>query len=213
MYEYFDKKIATKSDDITLLYNEGYVFTRIGVGVMHKIKGLRVNISKFELSSENRRILRKEASVKCIVKKLPYSNYTYSIQKMGASFYAEKFGKGVFSAYKIAEIFTKQDNLNFNYVFEFRKDNKSVGFAISFMNKDIIHYSYPFYDLDLNDRDLGLGMMSKVLEYAKDHDIKYVYLGSVYKKESLYKLQFRGGEWFDGYKWRDDLNTLKLQFR
>ena len=213
MYEYFDKKIATKSDDITLLYNEGYVFTRIGVGVMHKIKGLRVNICKFELSSENRRILRKEANVKCIVKKLPYSNYTYSIQKMGSSFYAEKFGKGVFSAYKIAEIFTKQENLNFNCVFEFRKDNKSVGFAISFMNKDMIHYSYPFYDLALNDRDLGLGMMVKVLEYAKDHDMKYVYLGSVYKKESLYKLQFRGGEWFDGYKWRDDLNTLKLQFK
>ena len=213
MYEYFDKKIATKSDDITLLYNEGYVFTRIGVGVMHKIKGLRVNISKFELSSENRRILRKEASVKCIVKKLPYSNYTYSIQKMGASFYAEKFGKGVFSAYKIAEIFTKQDNLNFNYVFEFKKGKKSVGYAISFMNRDIIHYSYPFYDLSLNRKDIGLGMMTRVLEYAKENSKKYVYLGSINKKEALYKLQFKGAEWFDGIKWSNDLEILKLNIR
>ena len=213
MYQYFEKKVMTKGEDITNLYDKGYVFTRVGVGEMHKIQGIRIDINQFVLTSENRRILRKISDIEYFVKPLPYTDYTYIIQKMGTDFYKSKFGSGIFSAYKIKELFTKEDNLNFNYVFEFKKGKKSVGYAISFMNRDIIHYSYPFYDLSLNRKDIGLGMMTRVLEYAKENSKKYVYLGSINKKEALYKLQFKGAEWFDGIKWSNDLEILKLNIR
>lgn len=212
MYKYFDKKVISCNDNITDLYDKGYIFVRIAKGVMEKIQGVRVDINKFTLSSENKRILRKTENLDFKIKSLPYVDYTYEIQKMGSQFYKEKFGNGVFSAYKIKEIFTKKDNLNFNYVFEFKENKKNIGFVISFINKDIIHYSYPFYALEKTNKNIGIGMMTMVIDFAKKNNIKYVYLGSVYKKESLYKLQFKGVEWFDGNTWRDDLDTLKSQF-
>jgi len=41
------------------MYDHGYVFTRIGKGVMHQTRSVRVDLAKFELTSENRRVLKK----------------------------------------------------------------------------------------------------------------------------------------------------------
>ena len=46
------------------LYDEGYIFTRIGKGYFTQTRSLRIDLSKFELSSENRRILRKMENIK-----------------------------------------------------------------------------------------------------------------------------------------------------
>ena len=45
--------------NISAMYDRGYVFTRIGKGVMHQTRSVRIDLSKFELSSENKRILKK----------------------------------------------------------------------------------------------------------------------------------------------------------
>ena len=47
-----EKTITDFSDaNINSLYNEGYVFTRIGKGVMQQTRSVRIDLSKFELSS------------------------------------------------------------------------------------------------------------------------------------------------------------------
>jgi arginyl-tRNA--protein-N-Asp/Glu arginylyltransferase len=73
----------------------------------------------------------------------------------------------------------------------------------------MVHYSYPFYDLSYQGSNLGMGMMLKAIEYAKNHNLKYIYLGRVYKKESGYKLQFKELSWFDKNIWNKDIAKLK----
>ncbi len=57
--------------EISEMYAHGFVFTRIAKGVMQQTRAVRIDLKKFELSSENRRILRKIATLNktCLEKK------------------------------------------------------------------------------------------------------------------------------------------------
>ncbi len=214
MYEH-SKEITIKStDDIDNLYNEGFVFVRKGKGVMQQIRSLRLDLRDFELTSENRRILKKTENISIEKENLPYNKYNYNIHKMGFIYYKTRFGDKVMTANKIKEMFTSMDKSNMNSVLVYKDRNLNKmefaqGYALSYINKYMIHYSYPFYDLSYFNLNMGICMMLKAIIFAKEHNLDYVYLGSVYKKESIYKLQFRGLSWFDGEIWNQDISALK----
>ena len=53
-------------------------------------------------------------------------------------------------------------------------------------------------------------MMEHIIHHAKKNYKKYIYLGTCYGKDSLYKVRdFKGIEFFDGNKWIDDIEKLK----
>lgn len=201
--------------EIEKKYNAGYVITRVSNGHFEKVRSLRVDLKKFEVSSENKRILNKFTDYNLIIKKLPYDNYNWKIHKMGKDFYEQKFGKNIFSANKIQEIYTSP-NSNFNLSLEFVNSvsNQSDGYCICFeniSNHKIIHYCYPFSDLNLINTSFGIFMMTKAILESKNLGYDYIYLGSVHDPKSKYKLQFKGLEWFDEQNdlWSDDLIHLK----
>ncbi len=211
-----EEKITDFSEaNISRQYGDGFVFTRIGKGVMHQTRSLRVNLSKFELSSENRRILKKVSEFKKVgetlsekispeKKEIPYSEYNWEIGKMAKDFYDKKFGEGIFSAQKTKELLTS-DESNFNIILKY----SDLGYAICYLNKEIFHYCYPFYDLEKSPKDMGLGMMTRAIVWAKEKGLKYVYLGSLQRPGDVYKLQFEGLEWFDGKRWQRDVERAK----
>ncbi len=121
---------------------------------------------------------------------------------MAKDFYDKK-ASGAFSANRIKELITTTDN--FNSLFSF----SGLGYAICYENNSILHYCYPFYDLEKSPKDMGLIMMTKVLEEARTLGLKYVYLGSLQRPSDVYKLQFKGVEWFDGKMWKEDLVEVK----
>lgn len=219
MSEYFSANTKTLTDSentpelITKLYNEGYVFTRLGKGVLNQTRSLRIDLSKFELNSENRRILKKTEDLKLEFKSLPLENYSWEIHKLGKDFYTKKFGDGTMSASKINEMFNDLEKSNMNSVFEFNYETtKSIGYCLTYQNSEIIHYAYPFYDLDIpKEKNLGIAMMTKAIVWAKENNKKYIYLGSVVDSTSKYKLQFEALEWWDTetMEWSNDLNNLK----
>jgi len=189
------------------MYGAGYVFTRVDRGVMNKTRSFRVNLSTFELSSENRRILRKVENLMMTAEPIPYSKYDWKIGKMAKDFY-EKFGDAVFTANKAKEIMTDGAKSNFNtlLVFKTKDTNEIVGYVICYVSNNIIHYSFPFY-IEASSR--GLGMMTMMLDWAKSSGKAFAYLGSLQRPSDTYKLQFAGGEWFDGEKWQTDTTALK----
>lgn len=202
-----EEKITDESfETISRMYDNGFVFTRIDKGVMHQTRSVRIDLSKFELSSENRRILRKGEEIILESKEIPYGKYSWEIGKMAKDFYDKKAG-GAFSANKIKELITSPHN--FNFLFSFSKDKKDLGYAICYKNPQILHYSYPFYDLEKSPKDMGLIMMTKVLAEAQTLGLKYVYLGSLQRPNDVYKLQFSGIEWFDGKEWKVDTEEVK----
>ncbi|MCX6715934.1 MAG: hypothetical protein NT077_02875 [Candidatus Taylorbacteria bacterium] len=254
-YLHWNEKTLTdfSEREVTTMYNQGFVFTRIGKGIMHQTRSVRIDLSKFELSSENRRILKKTEGVEISATDLPLrEEYNWSLGKLAKDFYDTKFEPGIMSAQKIKELLTNKDKSNFNTLLCYRymvsgqagsaespasrytiygitsdtdkvdpnkigadkPTNNPTGFAISYQNTSILHYSYPFYDLKTTPKDMGLGMMIRAIQYAKDSKLKYIYLGSFQRPNDTYKLQFEGLEWFDGgpdgsEKWRTDIDSLK----
>ena len=197
------------NENINSLYNQGYVFTRVEKGYMNQTRSLRIDLSKFELSSENRRVLRKAENLKLETKDLPLIDYHWSLGKLAKDFYDTKFGDGVFSANKVKEILTTEQN--FNKLFVYKVEEEKIGYTICFESEEMLHYSYPFYNLEPKNLkpNLGMSMMLSAIVYAKENNKKYIYLGSFQRPTDTYKLQFKGLEWFDGEKWSDDLEKLK----
>lgn len=196
---------------ITELYAKGYVFTRVEKGIVNQTRSLRINLSNFELNSENRRILKKNDNLTLEYFKLPYKDYSWEIHKLGKDFYSIKFGDGTMSAAKIKELFTEIHKSNMNGFFKYTL-NKTIGYALLYTNLEILHYAYPFYDLQLpKELNIGMGMMLKAILWAKENNKQYVYLGSATDSKSKYKLQFEGLEWFntDTSEWETDLEKLK----
>jgi len=242
MYLSWNKKTITDFSDenINHLYNEGYVFTRVGKGVMNQTRSVRINLDKFELSSENKRVLRKTENATMEVSPLPDEKYSWEIGKLGKDFYEKKFGNGVFTANKIKELMTAPTS-NFNLLLTYtspfplsKGEHKGVavlddnarrqtlpslplvrggsdasGYAICFQTKNILHYCYPFYDLSSDIPNLGIGMMTRAVVWAKEQGKKYIYLGSAKDASALYKTQFKGFEWWDGKIWKEDVGELK----
>ena len=199
-------------ETINRMYENGFVFTRIDKGIMHQTRSIRIDLNKFELSSENRRILRKGDNILLEKNSIPFSKYNWQIGKMAKDFYDKK-ADGAFSANKIKELITTNDNFNSLYSFSEKMEDvgnvASLGYAICYENSNILHYCYPFYDLEKSSKDMGLIMMNKVLAEAQTLGLKYVYLGSLQRPTDIYKLQFSGIEWFDGKVWKSDLGEVK----
>lgn len=213
MYINWSEKTITNftEKNINELYNIGFLFTRAGKGKLYETRSVRIDLNKFELSSENRRVLRKTEEVKMETIQIPYSDYSWEVGKFGKDYYETKFGKGIFSANKIKELLTDKDKSNFNLLLKFTSQDKTLGYVVCYENQEIVHYCYPFYDLNSNISNLGIGMMTKAIVWAKENKKRYVYLGSVKDRAGLYKFQFEGMEWWDKKTWQNNLNILKQQ--
>lgn len=211
MYLSWNKKMITDFSDVNIesIYNNGYVLTRVGKGDARQVRSLRINLDKFELSSENKRILKKTEELSLSISPIPYSEYTWNIHKMGKDFYEQKFGAKTFSAQKIKELMTDKEKSNFNRLLTYSIDTAVIGYCISLETKNIIHYCYPFYNLDIDFPNLGMGMMLQAIVRAKKENKKYIYLGSAQRPTDTYKLQFNGLEWFDGKTWQTNTGELK----
>ena len=217
-YLHWNKQTITdfSEDNITALYNEGYVFTREDKGSMDQTRSLRIDLSQFKLTSENRRILRKAQGLTLKTTTLPNQDYHWSIGKLAKDFYDTKFGQGTFSANKVKQLLTSE-NSNFNIILEYKIRNLEleisnfpIAYAICYQNSNILHYSYPFYALGpMPYASLGMSMMLQAITYAKEEGKQYIYLGSAQRPTDTYKFQFKGLEWFDGKTWRNDFDELK----
>src|SRR5262249_17734504 len=116
---------------ISDMYSHGYVFTRIGKGMMQQTRSVRIDLSAFELSSENKRILKKVSGINVSSAALPISKYDIAIGKMATDFYKAKFGAGIMSAQKIKEM-VASDTSNFNRLVIYSNGDKSLGYAICY---------------------------------------------------------------------------------
>jgi arginyl-tRNA--protein-N-Asp/Glu arginylyltransferase len=192
----------TDEKKVTEMYQNGFVFTRIDKGVMQQTRSVRIDLGKFEPTSENRRILRKGEEIILKENKIPHTDYSWQIGKIAKDFYDKK-ADGAFSVNKIKELITTEQNFNILLSFS------NLGYAICYKNSNILHYCYPFYNLEKSQKDMGLIMMTQAIVWAKDIGLKYVYLGSLQRPSDTYKLQFTGIEWFDGKRWNDDIEEVK----
>ena len=178
---------------------------------MNQTRSLRIDLEKFELSSENRRILKHNEDLTVVDGRIPmtFDEYDWEISKLANEFYETKFGSKTFTTNKARELLTNPFKSNYNALLTFRTGDKQVGYVIAFQTEKILHYAYPFYQIDMINSNLGMGMMLKAILFSKDKGHEYFYLGSATKPEDKYKLQFKGLEWSNGRTWSEDIEELK----
>lgn len=196
------------------LYSAGFVTTRRGKEIAEQTRSLRIDLHRFSLSSENRRILKKTEGLDVHFAPLPYPAYHWSIGKLAKDFYTEKFGDHTFSANKLKDLLTRSEMYAFNRlgIYSFPGISDPIGYAVCLATEHALHYAYPFYrlpDTQFTLTNVGLGMMLRAILWAKMHEKEHIYLGSAQRPSDVYKLQFTGLEWFDGQTWQTDIPKLK----
>lgn len=197
-------------ENIEDLYEKGYVFTRVGKGVMDQTRSLRIRLNGFELSSENRRVIKNTPDLTMEELELPLIEmYDWHMARLAKEFYEKRFGVKIFGANKARELITINEKSNFNVLLKYIVKNKLLGYCICYASKNLLHYVYPFYKYDEFPNNYGMGMLLMAIQNARVNGKKYFYIGSYTRPEDKYKLQFKGLEWFDGNTWSTDLEELK----
>ena len=99
-------------------------------------------------------------------------------------------------------------------VFTDAKSGAEVGTATLYLEgKELAFYYYAFYDLNYYSRNLGMFMMTSAAAFFAERNFRHLYLGTCYSQNALYKTQFAGAEFFNGFCWSDDLKELKYLLR
>lgn len=191
------------------------IFARGFLPASHKLdrfymcRHIRINLKKFKRSSENRRIIKKCRSIRYEL--VPKAQFDYSEQRqLFCKNYADiKFGKDVMTNQRLDSLFNS-DIVSHLLVFTDSETNKETGIATLFIEEDkLAYYYYAFYDLNYYSRNVGMFMMTSAVDYFAQLQFDYVYLGTCYSRNALYKTQFSGFEFFNGFRWSEDLQELK----
>ena len=193
------------------IFNAGFLPSSRNLDRFYLCRQVRVNLTKFQPSSENRRILRKGASI--AVKLVPRDQYEYTPERRQfLKTYADiKFGKDVMPFERLDALFAAPI---ISHLLVFTDAEKEVGVATLYLEgKALAFYYYAFYDLNYCARNLGMFMMTSTVGLFAERGFKQLYLGTCYSEEALYKTQFAGAEFFNGFRWSNNLDELKFLIR
>lgn len=194
-------------DVVEKIYENGFLPIRSLSSVYYLCRSVRVDLSLFELSSENRRILKKSEDISAGLVPLSQFNYSVSVQKLCHNYAEKRLGKDVFPVPAIKSIFSGQV---YNHILVFKNnEGNEVGYAVCFVNDNLMQYAHAFYDLNFLSENLGARMMLEAVNMAKEKKQSYIYLGTCYQKTSLYKTEFKGVEFFNGFSWSKNIDELK----
>jgi arginyl-tRNA--protein-N-Asp/Glu arginylyltransferase len=192
------------------IFNAGFLPSSRDLDRFYLCRQIRVNLAKFKPSSENRRILRKGEGVD--VKFVPRDKYDYTPERRQFfKTYADiKFGKDVMSFDRLDSLFGSPI-ISHLLVFSDAKTGEEIGVATLYAEgKELAYYYYAFYDLNYYARNLGMFMMTSAVALFAGRNFGHLYLGTCYSQTALYKTQFAGAEFFNGFRWSGDLDELKF---
>lgn len=192
------------------IFNAGFLPSSRQLDRFYLCRHVRVNLAEFGPSSENRRILRKGSEID--VKLVPRAQFDYTPERRRFfKTYADiKFGKDVMTFERLDSLF-ESPIISHLLVFNDVGTGAEIGAATLYLEgRELAYYYYAFYDLNYYARNLGMFMMTSAVELFAGRGVRYLYLGTCYSKNALYKTQFAGAEFFNGFRWSDDLDELKF---
>src|ERR1035437_870491 len=195
------------------IFNAGFLPSSRNLDRFYLCRQVRVNLPKFKPSSENRRILRKGGGIN--VELVPRAKFDYTPERRQFfKTYADiKFGKDVMTFERLDALFASPI-ISHLLVFTDAQTGAEIGAATLYVEgKELAYYYYAFYDLNYYARNLGMFMMTSAAVSFAERGFRHLYLGTCYSQNALYKTQFAGAEFFNGFHWSDDLDELKFIIR
>lgn len=190
-------------------FERGFLPSSYNLDRFYLCRHIRIRLSSFVPSSENRRIMRKCAGIEARL--TPRSEFEFTPEKR-AFFkqYADiKFGKDVLTLEKLDLLFASSMASHL-LVFKDTADGREVGTVVMYLEPlRTAFYYYAFYDLTYYERNLGMYMMTTAVARIEEAGFHNLYLGTCYTRNALYKAQFEGAEFFTGFEWSSNLKELK----
>jgi arginyl-tRNA--protein-N-Asp/Glu arginylyltransferase len=195
------------------LFNAGFLPSAKSLGQFYLCRNIRVDLAKFKPSSENRRILRKGEGIQ--MKLVPRAEFDFSAaRKQFYLKYAEaRYGAGVMPPERLELLFNSPLATHV-MVFTDSQTGEELGAILFYLEAPrVAFYRFSFYDLNHFNRNLGMYLMTSATVYFAEQKYAHLYLGTCYSERALYKTQFAGLEYFNGFRWSDNVEELKYQLR
>ena len=173
----------------------------------------RVRLPSFEPSSENRRILRKGAAFQGTLLPKEAFELTESRETFVLDYADQRFGAGVMDRQRLHRLWASPV---ISHVLVYTDSETAAEVGLCFLyaaEPSMVFYYFAFYDLNHPLRSLGGFMMTDAIRRFQEQGRDYLYQGTVYSKSALYKTQFSGFEFFNGYRWSADVDELKFLLR
>ena len=195
------------------IFDAGFLPSSRFLDRFYLCRQVRVKLPRFKPSSENRRILRKGEGINVALVPREKYNYTPERRQFFKTYADIKFGKYVMTAVRLDSLFSTPI-ISHLLVFTDNETGQEVGVATLYVEDPALaYYYYAFYDLNYFNRNLGMFMMTSAAAEFAGRGMGHLYLGTCYSEPALYKTQFSGAEFFNGFRWSDDLNELKFIIR
>ena len=178
-------------------YQNGFLPQRNNKNLFYFQSSCRSNLVNFNLSSENRRILRKTEDFTFERIILTNFNYNSQIQKEIKSWI--KTLAWDFPVSSLKNIF---NNHIFNYLYIWKdSQNKIIAYSICYFSEKISHIAYVFYHPDLAHGNLPIRLVLQTIIDSHELGLKYCYLGRFSENSGYYKRNMPGFEYFKDNNW------------
>jgi arginyl-tRNA--protein-N-Asp/Glu arginylyltransferase len=194
-------------------FNYGFLPSSRDLDRFYLARQVRIALRRFKVSSENRRILRKGKGIDATLIPRSEFQFTAARREFFKDYADKKFGKDVMSYDRLEALFEGKITSHL-LVFADSNSGAEVGTVTLFLEPpSFAYYYYAFYDLNYYRRNLGMYMMTSAVRLFAERGFSFVYLGSCYLENALYKTQFAGAEFFNGVRWSHNLEELKYLVR
>lgn len=191
------------------LFNQGFLPSSRDLNRFYLCRQVRVNLRNYRPSSENRRILRKGQGIAARLLARGEFEYTPQRRQFYKNYADIKFGQGVMSEERLDALFQSKITSHLLY-FTDMASGAEVGTVTLYLEPGAMaYYYYAFYDLNYYARNLGMYLMTFAVGFFAEQGFDFIYLGSCYSSNALYKTQFAGAQFFNGVHWSDNLEELK----
>lgn len=190
------------------IFDRGFLPSSNALDRFYLCRQIRVCLKEFSPSSENRRILRKGEGIECEL--VPRAEFQATAPRIEfCKRYADaKFGADVMSLERLRALFAAKV-LTHLLVFRDTANGAEIGLAMLYLEPPAAgFYYYAFYDLAYFSRNLGMFMMTTAVQKLAGH-VSHLYLGTCYSTNALYKFQFAGAEFFNGFAWSRNEKELR----
>ena len=213
LYPYVVWAVREAAESPADLFERGFLPAAPGLDRFYLGRSLRVDLTNYRPSSENRRILRKGKG--CTAELVPRSEFDYHEERRRSwkQFADQRFGEDIMSFDRLDRLMHAPviDHL---LVYREASGGDEVGAALLYLEVPrMAYYYYAFYRLDRLPRNLGMFMMTTAVGLFAERGVRHLYLGTCYSERALYKAQFAGLEFFNGNRWSKDVEELKYLVR
>jgi arginyl-tRNA--protein-N-Asp/Glu arginylyltransferase len=209
-YPYVIWGIPEPGETPATFFHHGFMPGSPRLDRFYMCRHLRVDLARFTPSSENRRILRKGQGTR--LELVPAAEFDFSPARRAKwrAFADERFGQNVMSEQRLETLLSGKVISHVLRVSE-EATGRELGDAILYVESPgMAFYYYAFYDLEWFQRNLGMFMMTAAVKFFQERGFNYLYLGTCYSQRALYKTQFPGIQFFNGFRWSDNLDELKF---